>query len=284
MTTPSTPTPQDSTPTIESVLNSGMAIPPQPAILLEIDALLARPGNSMTALGDLIAKDAGLCAGIFKLANSSFYRRKAPVDSVNKALTVLGMTQVINSVKCLALQKTVTGQELAYARFWERSNEVAGLSAVIASKVISACNIAPEQAYMAGLFHECGVPILMQRFPDYCGTFRLAQSDIWPDFKEEDQRLSTSYPVVGYLIAKHWGLPDFICQAIRFQHDRLHVEHAARTLVSILQMARHCYRVIHRHPFEDSALLAQAMEELCISKDEVKEFVEDVTETYLDKA
>jgi HD-like signal output (HDOD) protein len=266
---------------LKQVLGSQLTIPPQPTILLEIDKLVSKPNNQITAIANLINKDVGLSAAIFKLVNSSFYKTSIPISSVEKAITILGINQVANLIKGLLLRKSIGGNEVAYEKFWERSNEIALLCAIIAKKQISACNIAVEQAYMAGLFHECGVPILMQRFPEYCQAFRLNQGSHWPDFLEEDKRFNTDHTVVGYLVTRHWNLPEFICQAVRFHHDRLNVEHAALTLVSILQMARHLHKRLHRIGDPEWIKLGgPIMDEIGVDKEGSAEFTEDVLEQF----
>lgn len=266
---------------IDNILASGIGIPPQPTILLELDKLINRPGNSLVAIGNLIGKDVGLTAAVFKVVNSSFYRPRSRVECITKAITIIGLTQVVNIIKGVSLRKVLGGQESIYDKFWERSGEIATLSAIIADKQISACNIAPDQAYMAGLFHECGVPILMQRFPEYCGAFRLSQGVNWPNFREEDRRFNTDHTVVGSLVAKHWGLPDFICKAVRFHHDRLHVGHAALTMVSILQMARHLLHVMHQLPDDQwPEMRQQVFDEIGLSEEGAQEFEEDVLDTF----
>jgi HD-like signal output (HDOD) protein len=266
---------------IDNVLKSNITIPPQPAILLEIEKLIASPQNNLIEIGNLISKDVGMSAAILKLANSSFYGARSEISNVPKALATLGLTQVVNIVKGLALRKVLSGQELAYEKFWERSSEIAALCALIAGKQVASCNIAKDQAYAAGLFHECGVPVLMQRFPKYCDSFRLGQGSNWPDFREEDALLNTDHAVVGYLVAKHWRMPDFICNAVRFQHEKLNVEHSALTMVSILQMARHLHKVAHRMVDTEWPLIKTGvMEEIGLREDEVTEFIEDVLDKF----
>jgi HD-like signal output (HDOD) protein len=268
---------------LDKLLASQIIIPPQPEILLAIDKLLNKPNDQLTAIGTLINKDVGLSAAIFKLVNSSFYKTSTPITSIQKAITVLGLTQVTNLIKGLSLRKALGGQEIAYEKFWERSDEIATLCAIIAKKQISACNIAVDQAYMAGLFHECGVPILMQRFPEYCQSFRLNHGSNWPDFKEEDARFNTDHCVVGFMVTKHWNLPEFICQAVRYHHELLSVDHAALTLVSILQMARHLHKKINRLPDDEWADNGpQILEEIGVGKekDGATEFMEDVIEAF----
>lgn len=266
---------------LASVLDSKINIPPQPVILLEIDKLINKPNNQITAIGNLINKDVGLTAAIFKLVNSSFYKTSIPITSIQKAITILGLNQVANLIKGLLLRKSIGGNEVAYEKFWERSNEIALLCAIVARKQISACNIAVEQAHMAGLFHECGVPILMQRFPEYCHAFRLNHGSHWPDFHEEDKRFNTDHTVVGYLVTRHWNLPEYICLAVRFHHDRLNVEHAALTMVSILQMARHLHKKLHRvSDPEWPKIGGTIMDEIGVHKDGAAEFMEDVLEMF----
>lgn len=266
---------------LDKVLGSQIKIPPQPAILLEIDRLINSPNNQLAAIGKLITKDVGLTAAIFKLVNSSFYKSPTPITSIQKAITVLGLSQVSNLIKGLSLRGAIGGNELAYEKFWERSDEIATLCAIIANKQLSACNIPVDQAYMAGLFHECGVPILMQRFPQYCQTFRLNQGSHWPNFYEEDKQFQTDHTVVGFMVTKHWNLPEYICQAVRFHHDLLHVDHAALTLVSILQMARHLHKKLHHiKDTEWSQMGEQVLEEIGVGREGSIEFMEDVLETF----
>lgn len=265
----------------DDLIQGGIQIPPQPAILLEIEKLLNSPRNNTNAIAKLIGQDPGLCAVVFRVVNSPFYGLSRPIDNINKALVVLGVNQLVNIIKGIALRQAIGGKGAVYEKFWERSGDIAALSSIIAGKVISACNISPDQAYMAGLFHECGVPILMQRFPDYCKAFRLGEGHNWPDFREEDRRFNTDHAVVGYLMARHWNLPDFACLAIRYHHDRLHVGHAALTLVSILQMARHLYHKLSGLPETQwHEMQTQVLEELGLGEDGLTEFEEDVVDTF----
>ncbi|MGD9787427.1 MAG: HDOD domain-containing protein [Sulfuricellaceae bacterium] len=265
----------------DELLKNGIQIPPRPSILAEIEKLLNSAGNNTNAIAKLIGQDTGLCAVVFKVVNSPFYGLSRPVDNISKALVVLGINQVVNIVKGIALRQAIGGQEAVYEKFWERSGDIAALSSIIAGKVISACNISPDQAYMAGLFHECGVPILMQRFPDYCKAFRLGEGNNWPDFREEDRRFNTDHTVVGFLVARHWNLPDFVCQAVRFHHDRLHVDHSALTLVSILQMARHLYHKISGlAETQWDEMRDQVLQELGLGLDGLTEFEEEIVDIF----
>src|SRR5512139_3965275 len=101
--------PNDEQALLDQVLNSQIQIPPQPAILKEIDQLVSQPDNNLAAIGKLISKDAGMCAAIFRLVNSSFYNSPVPINNIQKAITVLGLAQLTNLIKGLSLRKAIGG-------------------------------------------------------------------------------------------------------------------------------------------------------------------------------
>jgi HD-like signal output (HDOD) protein len=266
---------------LEELLSQGIIIPPQPAILNEIERKI---GHVRVKIGDvaaLVAKDPGLAAMVFKIISSPVYGVRNPTESLDKAISVIGLKQMANIIKSAGLRVTLGGDANYYDWFWEYSTNIAQLASIIAWKLRTACNIFPDQAYMAGLFHECGVPILMQRFPDYAKAIRQSTCKEWPDLKLEDSQFKTDHCVTGFLLARHWHLPDFICQAVRFHHDILHTEHKATTMVAILQMAIHIHNIHARTQeceWENNS--PRVLEELGISLEGLKEFEEDVYETF----
>jgi len=72
---------------LDQVLGSRIIIPPQPTILLEIEKLINKPNNQITAIGNLITKDVSLSAAIYKLLirlfttcrpRSPAYKKRSP--------------------------------------------------------------------------------------------------------------------------------------------------------------------------------------------------------------
>jgi HD-like signal output (HDOD) protein len=265
---------------LAKLLKNGISIPAQPKVMIELDRLLAQPQANISAIAKLVSHDPSLTAIIFRIIGSPIYGLRKPIESVEKAISVIGLTQMANIIKSAAIRKTLGGSAPFYEWFWERSGEIAQLCSIIAYKQRMVCNIFPDQAQLAGLFHDCGVPILMQRFSNYCMPFRMEVSRKWPNVIEEDRLLNTDHAVVGYLIARHWNLPDFICQAVRFHHEILHTEHKAMTMVAILQMARHIYNInTGNNDAEWEIDKVRVLEEIGVSEEGLKEFEEDIYDT-----
>jgi len=268
-------------PSFDHILKSGLRIPPQPKILHEIQALLDKPKFSTSAVAKLIERDVGLSAAIFKLVNSPAYGLRNRVESISQALAVLGISTVTQLVKSIELKRTLPSKGDAYERFWERSGDIATLASLVAAKQLSACNIPPEQAYMAGLFHDCGVPILMEQNPDYCKTIAGCPGGNWSHIEKEDSHFHTDHAVVGFLLARNWRLPEFVCDAIRYHHDLLSVHDKALTMVSILQMAIHlCNRLLHQDDTGWENMQTVVIGELGLSVDGTAEFEEEILENF----
>jgi len=267
-------------PEIEKILGQAIIIPPQPKVLLEIEQLAGQDQVNVKAIANLISRDPGLLAGVFKVVNSPAMGLSRRIDSAESAISVLGIKQLTNVLKGLALRQVLGGRSSAYEKFWGRSGDIAQIAALVAARQVSVCNVFPDQAYMAGLFHDCGLPVLMQRFPGYCES--LGESDVWPDLAREDRTFDTDHSVVGYLVSKHWRLPEFIQHGIRFHHEILSVVHPARTVVALLLVSTHIYnrKMKRSDEREWETSWVDALDELGISRDGVHEFVEDVIEDF----
>lgn len=229
----------------------GIQLPPQPQTLMSLQRLLATEDYDLRAVAKTLAEDPAMAARVFRIARSPAFSRRVKITSLEQALMVVGIQQVLTLVKAESLAATLTlPQRKAFEVFWERARETAQLASIIAADRVSVCNIFPEQAYLSGIFYECGVPMLMLRFPEYCESLQLDSIACWPALADEDQRLGIDHCVVGYLLARHWGLPDFVCDAIRYHHEipDERVIGASVTMVAIVQMASHCYHHLHHLP------------------------------------
>lgn len=271
---------------VEGFLRDGIIIPPQPEIAIRIESLANNPKARNKDVAALIEQDGGLTAAVFRIVGSvaaSGFRMptRSGVSSLEHAVAALGMSQIANIVKSTMLRRVVNEDLPAYEKFWERSSDIALLCSIIAQKQVAVCNVFFDQAYMLGLFHDCGVPILMQRFPGYRDAFLLISQSGCPDYKSEDELLNTDHAVVGYLLAKYWHLPDLICRAIRHHHDILHHHHPAFTLVSMLQLAIHFYNASHGYDDREwFSLQKLALDEMGIHSEGLREFMDEVLDIF----
>lgn len=265
---------------LDELAAKGIRIPPQPKVMVELNAAIASDDYDMRSIARIIGQDPGVVAMLFKAARSPIFSRGRKFDSLDQVLAVIGIKQTCNLVQAVALSTALSdGTRKAFEIFWKRAGEVAQIAAIIAADKVSICNVFPDQAYMAGIFHECGVPVLMMRFPDYCQALKLDNVSCWPNLAEEDRRFNVDHCSVGYLVARHWGLPDFVCAAIRYHHE-LPVEElgAAISLVAILQLAIQYYHRINDQSNPLWATIGRKVgEELGMSADDEEDYFEEIS-------
>ncbi len=269
---------------LKDLVARGLKIPPWPKVLGELQQALAAGDDDVRTMARIIGKDPGLAAMVFKVAKSPVIARgKKNLDRLDQILMVMGTKQILNLVQAVALTTALSGSNRkAFDAFWTRSAEIAEIAALIAGERISVCNVFPEQAYMAGIFRECGVPVLMQRFPDYCNSVAFEQVQCGLSIQEEDQRLGVDHCAIGYLVARHWKLPDFIASAI-FYHGEMPREElgAVRSLAAILHLATHYYNHFkHMETANWEALKPDILAELGFHPEEEEEFRADIEERF----
>ena len=192
-----------------------IVIPPCPKVVLALVQEAHHEDPDLLKLDKLLSGDVGLAAAVIKTANSPYYGLSRKVQAVKQALLVLGIRAVTNIVTQLALQKALAVPAASLDRFWDRTNYHAIVCARLARYVRF---VSAEGAYTFGLFNDCGMPILIQRFPDYKETLKLANGADRPFVAVENERHNTSHALVGSILAHSWQLPEIICKAIRDHH------------------------------------------------------------------
>lgn len=227
-----------------SQLLKGIDIPPCPAVLSALTRELQREDANLARISGLITQDVSLAAGIMKIANSTFFQPARQVGSINEALAFLGFGEVFNLLVKEVLQKSLKEPaRLNLERYWDSAAYAAAACAHL-SLALPGTN--RDNAYCFGLFHDCGIPILMRRFPDYKDTLQIANRDGRGQFTRiEEARHGTHHAVIGHLMSRNWGLAPAVSQAILCHHDYSIFENSeglpkeALTLVGINLIAEH---------------------------------------------
>ncbi|MBS1140159.1 MAG: hypothetical protein H6R13_1612 [Proteobacteria bacterium] len=269
---------------VKRLLEGGVKIPPQPRVLDELRKHITRGEMDVRQLARVINQDPGLTAMLFRVVGNSAYRQHQPFASVEEILHAVGVRQTFNLVQAIALAGAgdIKKNRLIYEAFWARSHAIGQLAMLIADERIAVCNVFPDQAYLAGIFHDCGVPLLMQRFPTYCAEMRLGTPGCWTDLAEEDRKFNADHCVVGYLVARHWHLPEFICDAIRFHHAIGELGlHESRSMVAIIQLAVDIHYLDQRIPNPEwDRIKSEVLPELGLNEEALPEFVDVILERF----
>jgi len=225
----------------------GISIPPQPQIMVDLQMEQMLPNCDINEIAKLIGQDVGLAGSILKTVNSPFYNLSNKITSINQAVNLLGVNSVVNLVNALSIKGELSNDQIvSLGKFWDNAMEIAQAAAAIAKQIGFA---APDEAYTLGLFHNCGIPLLMMRFENYpeviSETYAREEARI---VDLENSLINTNHAVVGYYVGKSWNLPRYLCEAIHEHHsiEKIFLDETTnptkRTLLAILKMAEHICR------------------------------------------
>lgn len=220
-------------------------------------------------------------SAMLKTANSPFFGLRMKIETVQQAAMTMGLNNVIGITTGLALKNALGLKDLKLERFWDSAEKVANVAAYLSGIVPG---VPKDLAYMYGLFRDCGIPIMLQKFPEYTQTLVRANKVSMLAFTSlEDEAHSTNHATIGYLLAKSWSLPNSICQAVLNHHDitilhsneKFSVE--VRGLIALIRFAEFlCDTRQLRDDLDWNVSGPIVLSYLGLSEDEVNDIKEDV--------
>lgn len=263
----------------------GIDIPPRPLIIDRVRAAMNEEVPNFKRVGELISADVSLAAGLIKTANSPYFGYQSRARSINEALLMLGLDVTCRAIAAISLRQAFPNSA-HYERFWDASAKIAVLSGWLARR-LKRPRLRADDAYTYGLFRDCGIVILLRRFPDYKMTLHRANNEAVLSFTALEQReLPTDHAVIGCLLAQSWWLPDEICQAIRHHHELASIATAdsavplaSRYLFAIGQTAEHLLQQVSgaSHTAEWPKLGAACLSLLDLKDENLPELYEEAT-------
>jgi HD-like signal output (HDOD) protein len=274
-------------------------IPAQPAIIFEISKVLKQEHPEFRKIAELVSRDAALVIRVLHIINSPFFGLSRKVESITQALTLMGLDNFYKVVMTACLREALGGTREVNRQFWDHSQRAAVAAeniARITRTALALDNISPDQAYLAGLFHDSGIPVLMDRLPRYQPMLPLALSHESGVTLAEDELVGTDHCLIGNLVARSWSMPDRICMAILHHHAIAPHDTPAfpRKLVAVVQLADYIAygcdyslgatdRIVEREwDVEDwCELHAPFIGELYLGPEDVRDLKSEITERLL---
>lgn len=225
----------------------GISVPPQPQIMVDLQMEQYMPDPDLEVIARLISQDPGLSGALLKIVNSPYYGLSNKIASIQRAVNLLGSRSVINLINAQSIKGEMSDDTIVTLnRFWDTAQDVAMTCLTLAKRTGSQT---VDEAYALGLFHDCGVPLMLKRFPNYMAVLEQAYANAGPDCRvvdTENNAFNTNHAVVGYYTAKSWRLPEHVTDAIANHHNALAIfsDESSRNpqlknLLAILKMAEH---------------------------------------------
>jgi HD-like signal output (HDOD) protein len=183
------------------IQNKTLQLPTLPEVALQIRDEVESENTDAVKIATMVAKDAALSARLLQVANSPLYRGRIEIDSIQQAITRLGLKMVRSLVVSLAMkqifQATSDALDSQFRKIWDNSLQVAAISRVLASAVPELEN---EQAMLGGLVHNIGALPLLTKIDERFG-FEAGETVV-------AHMIEQLAPQLGADILQHWNFAD----------------------------------------------------------------------------
>ena len=206
------------TPNVAQAIEAIRALPTLPSMLTQILATAADPDASAVDLSRHVVSDQTLSAALLRLVNSAYYGMNRRVDSITRAIVLLGFFEVRN----LTLAATTftkfpaNGSGFDRTQLWRHSLG----AAIAAERLARVSGHEPEGAFVAGLLHDIGKVVFDVLYSDsFREASRLAHVNKVLVVEAERDLFSLDHAAAGGMLAEHWQLPRTVVDSIRRHHD-----------------------------------------------------------------
>ena len=148
-----------------SLLDGDVALVSLPHIFTEINRVISDPRSSAVHVAAVISNDPNLTARLLRIVNSAFYGFPAKIDTISRAVTVLGSKELSTlalGTSVLNIFNDIPADLVDMKSFWEHSVACGTAARMIGSYK----NIAnSERLFVAGLLHDIGRIIIYKNLP-----------------------------------------------------------------------------------------------------------------------
>jgi len=198
-----------------------------PKVAVPVITMFNDPDTTFRDLAEVIKTSPELAERVMVIANSGYYGFRQKVDSVDRAVVLLGW----NAVKMITLGSTILKRmQTRDQQLCDHSLRTAVIARFLA---MEAGFYKVEEIAVVGLLHDIGRIILEMYFPEHFAQVKQYIIDHGvPDFIAEREIIGVDHGQIGGWCLEEWSLPKNITSSVMWHHDfKPRTYHARKTAV-----------------------------------------------------
>ena len=194
------------------IAENKLSLPLLPEVASQVLAMVERPDCDARRLAELLRRDPAMTAHVMQVASSPVYATATKVASLQQAIARLGFATIVQVAMVVASKARV----FRVAGFETEVKEAfrhALATALFAQELARARRSAVDAAFLAGLFHDFGEPVLMQAIVDL-----YAEVGLEIDRDAVIAAVDAAHASVGAKLVETWGMPATVAEAVLQHH------------------------------------------------------------------
>jgi len=270
----------------EEYLRDVEQLPTLPTVYLSLCEVVESPHSTIGDVVRVLSNDQAMVSHILRLVNSAYYGLTNRIDTVSRAVVLLGIEEVRGLVLAASVMNLFDKREDLFdfrpAEFWGHAIAT-GLAARAIGKATGIQAL--ENFFVAGLLHDIGKLYMFEFFEeDFLKVLkRVQQTRILFGDAEEDI-LHTNHACIGNILAQEWRLAENLCDVIRY-HDNLDDVRVLTPMLAAVHIANVLTRALELGYAGDRLVPAidpRVNEVLALSRDDFKIITPPLVDQYQD--
>ncbi len=226
--------------TAQALIEKFKKIRTLPHIVSRLVQLVNDEDSTLQDFEEVIRMDPALVARLLTLVNSSYFGLTRKVDSISRAVALLGMKNLHNIAVTDAIQGMLRSDfgttEFSPQRLWLHSAASSICCKMIAERIFT---INGDDAYLCGILHDIGLIVEMEAEKEtFLKLIERLVCDGPTIIELEEELFQSNHCQIGYMLAQDWHIAAPIADAIRDHHqdDGMIIPHSP---TGILQMSEY---------------------------------------------
>lgn len=211
--TPSNEVPAAIRSALEAKLKAGsLELPLLPGVAMEITSAAAKEDVDTRTIADMLKRDAALSAHVLRIVNSPVYSPRAQIVSLQQAVSRVGAVK-IREIALIIACRTGVFKAKGYEKELDAVFAHSIGAALFAQEIARQTRNNVEDAFLCGLLHDVGRPVLLQALLTSLRELKVAPA------RESVLSLVTElHEAAGSALARAWTLPETVVNALGKHH------------------------------------------------------------------
>lgn len=211
-----------STAEIQDLVNNASNLISLPEVALRVNELANDPKSTADDMAAVITQDPALVVRMLKIANSAYYGLSNEVETITRAVAILGTNKIRDLVLSSSASEAFEGipnDLISMQDFWHHSLYCALLAQILAKKTKK---MHTESIFIAGLLHDIGQLLMFNQLPEKSHEsilLLMEGTEELETYEAERHVFGFDHMQVGAALIKSWKLAPVLEECIEFHHE-----------------------------------------------------------------
>lgn len=196
-----------------------LELPSPPHVYLALQTALADRHKTTADIADIVSADPSLATRLLKLVNSPLYAAGRKVDSILRAVSLVGTEQITLLAAAMSVMthfRDIPPELMDLPAFWQHSLSTGVLARLLADRAGVRDR---EYHFLGGLLHDIGRLVLFQAMPELSrqALLKAKSKQMYLYYAEQDE-IGYDHSTIGSVLFRKWELPPALRLTVLYHH------------------------------------------------------------------